>query len=133
MTVISWGMRIQPAAKRGRVSSVVMGSTVAFVGLAILFFWLYFINKESVYDSRLHEGRTALYAVFYLALAVHLFTSIVVAVGLMLWMKAPVYRTLVAVAATFAVLMLPLLYIETSLNVLGTGESFPIPGIQADD
>ncbi len=111
-----------------RVSSVVVWSAVAFIGLAVLFFWLYFINKESVYDSRLHEGRTALYAVYYLAFAVHLFSSIAVAVVLTLWAKAPVRRTLRAVAVTFAVLMLPLLYIETSFNMCATGESFPVPG-----
>ncbi len=106
---------------------------MAFIGLGILFYWLYFINKESVHLRNVDENLAALYAVYYLAFAVHLFASIVVAVGLTLWTKAPVYRTLVAVAVTFAVLTLPLLYIETSFNVMGTGESFPIPGVQTDD
>jgi len=106
---------------------------VAFIGLGILFYWLYFINKESVHVRNVDENLAALYTVYYLAFAVHLFASSVVAAGLTLWTKAPVYRTLVAAAVTYAVLMLPLLWIEASFNVMGTGESFPIPGIQTDD
>ncbi len=112
---------------------VVRASAVAFIALAVLFYWLYFINKESVFQRNADYGLGPLYALFYLALGVHLLASILAAVALTLWTKAPVRRTLVAVAVTYAVLMLPLLYIESSFNVMATGESFPIPGIPSGD
>ena len=126
-------MRLQLAASRLRRVPVVRGSAVVFIALAVLIYWLYFINKESVYLHNYNENLAALYALFYLAFAVHLFASIVVAVALTLWTKAPTRRTLVGVAVTYAVLMLPLMYIMSGLNVCVTGESFPIPGIPCDD
>lgn len=119
----------EPNLQSRRVLPVVAGSASAFIGLAFLIYWLYFINKESVYDPPPPEGAGPLYALFYLALAVHLVLSVVAAVGLTIWSQAPRRQTFVAVALTYAVLMLPLLWVMTGFNICGTGHSFPIPGV----
>lgn len=111
-----------------RVLGVVAGSAAAFIGLAVVIYWLYFTNRGTVYDPYLDEGLATLRALFYVAFVVHMGMSIAAAVALTLWSKAPMYPTFAAVAVTFAILTVPLLFLLTGFHQCATGESFPIPG-----
>ena len=132
-------MGVQLAASRWRIVPVVLGSTVAFIALAIFVYWFYFTNlidvyhRFSNYENRPPEGLVKLQVLFYLAFVAHLLGSIAIAAALTFWARAPKYPTYTAVAMTFAFLMVPLVLFLTGANACTVYVSFPIPGIVCDD
>lgn len=119
---------IYMSKKFWRVSVVVGGSAAAFIVLAVLFFWAYFTNRGAVSDPSLNEGLATLQVLFYLVLVVHMLASFAAAAALIIWTRAPKHPTVAAVGVTFALLMVPLLLIMTSLHLCYAEVSFPIPG-----
>ena len=115
-----------------RVLLVAAGSLAAFIGLAVVIFWLYFTIGDSVYDRRLDEGLAALQALFYTALVVHIAATLGAVAALTKWTRAPSYPTFAVVSLIFAILALPTLAVLSFANDCETGVSFPIPGSNCD-
>ena len=111
-----------------RVLLVAAGSAVAFIGLAVIIYWLYFVISDSVYDRRLGEGLRTVQILFYAAFVLHMLGSFGVTVVLTKWTKVPIYPTFAAVAVVFVLLALPMLMILSFGNFCETNVSFPIPG-----
>ncbi len=132
-------MQVQLAASRWRIIPVVLGSTVAFIALAVLAYWLYFTSFVDVYDrfptgqNRPPEGLVPLQVLFYLAFTAHLVGSIGAAAALSFWVRAPKYPTFAAIALTFGILTLLLVYLLSGYNACTVYVSFPIPGLVCDD
>ena len=110
-------MRVQRPARRWRVLRVLLGSTVIFISLAISVYGLYFENLE-------HRHVQAL---FYVVFIVHLLGSFGAAAALIIWTRAPIYPTIVAVVVIFAILMVPLVGFTLAVNGCHDFISFPVP------
>jgi len=104
-------------------------SAVFFIGLAGLIFWVYFTSYGAAYDSSQEEGLASLQVLFYLALAIHMISSVGAASALIFWTGVPRYPAFVAVGLTFALLTIPLMYYLTWFHVCSIDVSLPIPGI----
>lgn len=124
-------MRLQLAASRWRIVPVLLASTGAFIAFAVFVYWLYFRNVHAVSDDLL--GLVALQVFFYSAFMAHLLGSIGAAAALTFWVRAPMYPTYVAVAVTFTILMVPLVFLLSGSNACTAYVSFPIPGFACDD
>jgi len=106
-------------------------SAVSFVVLAIVVYTVYtFLGLEQFYwpDERL----VTIQVLFYLALAVHMTSSIGVAAALIIWSDVTRYPAFVAVGLTFALLTIALIYTLSAWNQCATGVSFPIPAISGN-
>ena len=112
-----------------RVLPGVLGSAAAYIVLGLVFYALYSMIGQTVYDRRLHEGVEVLQVVFYSAYALHLITSAVVAVALTRRASAPPYQVLFFTAILYSISWYPTLLIVSFLNFCDTNVSFPIPGM----
>ncbi len=111
-----------------RVPAVVLGSAAAYLVLGLVFYVLYSMIGQAVYDRRLHEGLARLQVVFYVAFALHFITSVTVALALTRRAHAPPYHVLFFTAILYAIAVYPTLLVVSALNFCETNVSFPIPG-----
>lgn len=121
--------KLEMSQKPWPVVLVAAHSAVAFIGLAVVVYWVYYTNDGAVYVPFLNEGLATLQVLFYVALAVHMLSSFGAAAALIIWSGAPKYPAFAAVGLTFALLTIPLIYILTALNLCTIGVQFPIPGV----
>ena len=123
---------INASHQNWRVLLVSLRSAVAFVALAFLVFWLYFISRGIVYDDLTREGLGSLMVLYYVVVALHLMGSAGLAAVFIRWTRSPLGLSLVAVGLTFIILTIAQLYVMTWFHVCGIQESFPMAGLPID-
>ena len=111
-----------------KVALVGLGSSLAYVVLGTVIYFVYLALGGALYDHRVDEGLAALEIAFYTSYALHLVGTAVVAGVLARWTRAPVYPAFAFVVALLALAALPTIAYMSFLNVCENNVSFPLSG-----